>query len=112
MDINEQAEAMLAQMLIMAKAQFGNAIKNSWFHASDTCPGCGRRVAVIKHKGKPALSLNGFIHRKPGVLIGYMLCSRCVKVVMEAGKKFPPTETPLHATIEMNLINAYEQRNG
>ncbi len=109
MNANEQAEAMLAQMFAMAKAQFGNAVKSSWYHASDACPGCGRRMDTVKHKGKQAISLNAFIHRKPGVLIGYMLCHRCVAVVMEAGKKFPPTETPLHATIEVNLINAYER---
>ena len=109
MGVNEQAEAMLAQMFGMAKSQFGNAVKSSWFHASDACPGCGRPVELIKHKKGKAISLNAFIHRKPGVLIGYVLCKRCVAVVMEAGKKFPPEQTPLHATIETNLINAYER---
>ncbi len=109
MGANQQAEAMLAQMFTMAKAQFGNAVKSSWFHAGDACPGCGRPVGAIRHKGKQAISLNAFIHRKPGVLIGYLLCNRCVAVVMEAGKKFPPAETPLHATIETNLITAYER---
>lgn len=108
MDVNAQAEAILAQMLATAKAQFGNAVRSSWFYTGDTCPGCGRRVDAVRFKGNRALSINGFIHRKPGVLIGYMLCHRCVQVVMEAGKKFPPVETPLHATIETNLINAYE----
>ena len=109
MGVNQQAEAMLAQTFAIAKTQFGNAVKSSWFYASDTCPGCDRRVDLIKHKGGKAISLNAFIHRKPGVLIGYVLCKRCVAVVMEAGKKFPPEQTPLHATIETNLINAYER---
>ena len=109
MDTNQQADALLAQMLATAKAQWGNAIKSAWFYASDACPGCGRRLDAVRFKGSNALSLNGFIHRKPGVLIGYTLCSRCVKVVMEAGKKFPPEQTPLHTTIETNLISAYER---
>lgn len=111
MKSNEQAEALLDQMFLMAKAQFGKAIKSSWFYASDDCPGCGRRVGAIKYKGNRALSLNVFIHREPGVLIGYVLCSHCAKVVLEAGKKFPPRQTPLHTTIETNLIDGYERRN-
>lgn len=109
MDAQEQADAMLGEMFAMAKTQFGDAIKTYWFHASDACPGCGRRVDALRRRGKRALSLNAFIHRKPGVLIGYLLCPRCAKQVMAAGQKFPPQETPLHATIEMNLIRAYER---
>lgn len=111
MQTNQQVEAILAQMLASAKAQWGSAIKSSWFYASDGCPGCGRRVDAVRFKGSTTLSLNGFIHRKAGVLIGYTLCARCVKVVMDAGKKFPPAKTPLHDTIETNLISAYEHRN-
>lgn len=58
----------------------------------------------MKHQGQRALSLNAFIYRERGILIGYTLCSRCAKQVLQATK-----QTPLHTTIEANLIKAYLQ---
>ncbi len=102
------AEAAVAKMFRLARAQFGDAVKSHWFYDSDTCPGCGRAIDAVQWEGKEAMSLNAFIHRKPGVLIGYMLCGRCGEQVMRAGQSPLKRETALHAKIESTLIEAYE----
>lgn len=103
------AEATLNQMFNLARTQFGDAVKSQWFHDSDACPGCGRAIDAVKWEGKEGMSLNAFIHRKPGVLIGYMLCGRCGEQVMRAGQSPLKRETALHAKIEQTLIAAYER---
>ena len=105
--IDESLNAALAQMFAQAQMQFGKAIKAYRFHDDETCPGCGRRVDFMKVKGKNALSLNAFIYRERGVLIGYLLCGRCAKQVFRDNKRNPGQETSLHDTIEQNLIKAY-----
>jgi hypothetical protein len=102
------AEAALNKMFSLARAQFGDAVKSQWFHDGDACPGCGCEIDAVKWKGEEALSLNAFIHRKPGVLIGYMLCGRCGEQVTQAGQSPFKRQTPLHAKIEQTLIKAYE----
>jgi len=106
----EAADAMLAQLFLQARMQFGNAIKGYWFYGPDPCPGCGRTIDAIKLKGKDALSLNAFIYRERGILIGYVLCSRCAKQIFQADKVNPGKQLPLHKTIETNLIKAYLQQ--
>ena len=103
------AEAMLDQLFKQAKAQFGDAIKGFWFYDGEGCPGCGFPVDAVKHKGKRVLSLNAFIYRPRGVLIGYVLCGPCAKQIFQAGEQNPNAKTDLHTTIEQNLINAYRQ---
>ena len=109
MSADEYINAAMTQMFMQAHAAFGNAVKSFWFNDSNICPGCGRATGVVKYQGQDALSLNAFIHRKPGVLIGYFLCTRCMDKVMRAGKQKPPREIALHDTIEANLIAAYQQ---
>jgi len=106
---DEQANDLLTQMFRQAKAQFGNAVKSYWFNGNDACPGCGREVDAVRVKGKDALSLNAFIYRERGVLIGYLLCGRCAKKIFRAAKRNPYTQTPLHADIEANLVKAYQK---
>jgi len=53
------------------------------------------------------LSMNAFIFRERGVLIGYLLCSRCAKYIFRESKRNPFKQTPLHAEIEKNLKEAY-----
>lgn len=103
------AEAALNNMFRQARAQFGDAVKSQWFYDGDACPGCGREIDPVKWKGEAAISLNAFIHRKPGVLIGYLLCGRCGEEVMRAGQSPLKRLTPLHAEIERTLIEAYER---
>lgn len=103
------AEAAVAKMFRLARAQFGDAVKSHWFYDGNTCPGCGRAIDTVKWEGEEAMSLNAFIHRKPGVLIGYMLCGRCGEQVMRAGQGPFRRETALHAKIERTLIEAYER---
>lgn len=68
---------------------------------------------VIKHKGRDALSINTFIYRPRGMLIGYFLCSRCAKQIFEAVGRDPGIRTtPLHDVIERNLITAYQRYLG
>lgn len=105
----ETVENALAEMFRMSKARFGNAVKGYWFCDDEACPGCGRPIDLVKIKGKEAVSLNAFIHRKPGILIGYLLCKRCARQIFQAAEKNPYQQTPLHSTIEKNLIAAYEQ---
>ena len=102
-------ETLLAEMYRQAKAQFGSAVKAYWFHPSEVCPGCRRTVDTWRHKGGEALSLNAFIYRERGVLIGYLLCERCAKDIFRAAKKNPYQQTPLHTTIEQSLIAAYQR---
>ncbi len=109
MNERSAAEAMLAEMYSRAKAQWGNAIKAHWFYADETCPGCQRPIDTLKHRGRDALSLNAFIYRERGVLIGYLLCKRCAKHIFDAAKQHPYQQTPLHTTIEQNLIAAYQR---
>jgi hypothetical protein len=103
------AEAAVAKMFKMAKSQFGDAVKSHWLYDSDACPGCGREIDAVKWQGEDAISLNAFIHRKPGVLIGYMLCGHCGEQVMRAGQSPFKRQTPLHTKIEQTLIQAYER---
>jgi hypothetical protein len=103
---NEIAE-LLEQLFIQSKIRFGTAVKSRWFHDGDDCPGCGREIDAVKYKGKDAVSLNVFIYREHGVLIGYLLCGKCGKKVIKA-----TSDTPLHAVIEKNLKQAYLRRLG
>ena len=105
----DQAQAALSKMFALAKAQFGSAVKSQWFYVDNGCPGCGRAVGAMKFKGEDTLSLNAFIYRPRGVLIGYLLCERCAKHVLAAGQRKPAVQTPLHATIEQTLIKAYQR---
>jgi hypothetical protein len=103
------AEAAVAKMFTLARAQFGDAVKGHWFYNGEACPGCGRAIDAVKWQGEEAMSLNAFIHRKPGILIGYLLCGRCGEEVMRAGQGLLKRSTPLHAKIEQTLIQAYER---
>jgi hypothetical protein len=105
----DQPEEMLAQVFALARRRYGNAIKGYWFYDGNTCPGCGGHAGIIKVKGKDAMSLNAFIHRKPGVLIGYLLCGSCARQIFQAAQRNPCVEGPLHARIEQTLIEAYQQ---
>jgi len=106
MSKNEVNE-VLEQLYIQAKMQFGSAIKSRWFYDRDGCPGCGQEIGTMKWKKKKALSLNAFIYREHGVLIGYLLCGKCGKEVMAATQNLP-----LHADIEKNLKQAFLRHLG
>ncbi|WP_423224351.1 hypothetical protein [Candidatus Amarolinea aalborgensis] len=112
MNPEDHAHAALAKMFAIAKAQFGSAVKSQWFYVGDGCPGCGRAVGAVKYKGEDTLSLNAFIYRPRGVLIGYLLCERCARQMLAAGQRKPAVQTPLHATIEQTLIQAYQRYLG
>lgn len=102
--VDEVMEKFFAQ----AKAQFGTAIHSFWFYEGDLCPGCAEHpIGVVKFKGQEALSMNAFIYRARGVLIGYFLCEFCAKYIFKESQKNPYHQTPLHAEIERNLIAAY-----
>ncbi|MCB8942413.1 MAG: hypothetical protein H6658_01430 [Ardenticatenaceae bacterium] len=106
-NLDESLNAALAQFFAQAEMQFGKAVKVYRFHDEESCPGCGRPIDLMKIKGENAMSINGFMYRERGVLIGYLLCSRCAKQVFRDAKKNPGVETALHDTIEQNLIKAY-----
>jgi hypothetical protein len=102
-------EEALAQMLAIAQARWGRWIRSYWFYDQDHCPGCEGRIDAMRIRGRQALSLNTFIYRRRGVLIGYFLCSRCAGAVFMAARKRPDTQTALHMAIEERLIQAYER---
>jgi hypothetical protein len=105
---NSDADKILEMMYMQGKAQFGNAMKSFWVYDGDFCPGClARPVDKMKFKGKDALSINGFMYRPRGVLIGYFLCDTCANYIFKEAEKNPYKQTPLHADIERNLAEAY-----
>lgn len=109
-DVKAAAEQMLEMMLAQGRRQWGNAVKSSWFYDGDLCPGCmARPVGTVKIKGKEGIPINGFIYRPRGVLIGYFLCGTCAGFIHSEAAKNPFKETPLHADIEKNLIEAYNR---
>ena len=109
MEADEYINNALAKMFLMAHAQFGDSVKSYWFNHTGICPGCGRQAERIKHKGKDALSLNAFIYREVGVLIGYFLCQRCAKEVFRTAKQTPGQQGLRHDAIEANLRAAYQR---
>ena len=100
---------MMAQLLLQYEEQYGNTIKSYWFHESDFCPSCGRKVDFFKVKRGQAISLNGFLYRQRNVLLGYFLCGRCAKRIHQDARLYPGVETEQHAKIELTLITAYHQ---
>jgi hypothetical protein len=104
------AEDVLKMMYLQGKAQFGDAVKGFWLYDGDLCPACQHNQSgVVNFKGKEALSINGFMYRERGILIGYFLCEICTLFVHEQAQKHPYQETPLHAKIEANLKDAYHR---
>ena len=104
-------ETYVANVLEMMKAHFGNAVKSYWVYDDDLCPGCMTHpIDVMIYEGKKTVSLNGFMYRAKGVLIGYPLCEQCAKEVMANAKKEPKNDkTSRHLSIEKNLIDAYHR---
>jgi hypothetical protein len=107
-DTKTSTNEVLSMMFKQAKAQFGDAVKSFWFYDGDLCPRCmARPIDAMKIRGKDALSINAFIYRPRGVLIGYFLCQTCATYIFDEAQKHPYKQTPLHANIEQNLSAAY-----
>ncbi len=103
-----QLDELMRAFYAQARAQFGSAIKTYWFYDGSLCPGCSHATdGVVKFKGKDALSLNAYIYRERGVLIGYLLCKTCARTIHTAAQKNPYRQTPLHTQIEQFLNAAY-----
>jgi hypothetical protein len=104
------AHEVLKGMLKHAKTQFGNNVKGFWFYDEELCPGCLQsEINSIEFKGQEALSLNAFIYRERGILIGYFLCRFCAAYIFEQNDRHPGIETPLHKKIEKHLVAAYHR---
>ncbi len=104
------AQETLKRLFEQAKLQFGDGAKGFWFYEDELCPGCLQApIDKMKFKGEDALSLNAFIYRERGILIGYFLCGLCATYIFEQSEKRPGVQTPLHGTIEKNLIVAYHK---
>ena len=102
--------ATLDLMFEQTRAHFGNAVKGTWFYQGDPCPGCGGKVDTPEYESSRALSLNAFIYRKRGILIGYFLCADCADRVFKAAQQKPGVQTPLHETIEKALADAFDRQ--
>lgn len=103
----KEIDSTLAAMFQQAELQFGDAIKGYWFYEPDPCPGCGGEIDAVYYKGRRNMSLNAFIYRKRGVLIGYFLCSKCALQLFQAAEINPGKQIPLHGKIEETLIRGY-----
>ncbi len=102
-DEKDYADELLAQLAAFGEARFGNAIKEYWFYGGELCPACVKRSAgALRHKGHNAVSLNCYMYRDRGVLIGYLLCGPCARKVLRRS-----SEGEIHKRIERNLIAAY-----
>ena len=106
-ETKKEITELLEMMFLQAKIRFGSAVKSRWLHDGDGCPGCGSEINATKYKKKDCLSLNTFIYREHGVLIAYMLCSKCANQVIKA-----TSTLPLHAEIEKNLKSAFIKHLG
>ena len=91
-----------------ARARHGDTIQAFWMNEAPDCPGCGNEIDLVEQDGEKMLSLNAFMYRERGVLIGYALCAACAGQIMKVGRFNPFRQTPLHAKIEQNLIAAYK----
>jgi len=104
------AEDVLKMMYAQGKAQFGEVMKGFWLYDGDLCPACLRNSAgEVNFQGEKALSINGFMYRERGILIGYFLCEICTLFIHEHAQKHPYQETPLHSKIETNLKESYQR---
>jgi len=103
---------ILHQLYRQAQIQYGSAIKGKWLHDGDGCPGCGKDITTTKWKKKKALSLNAFIYREHGVMIGYLLCGTCAHVIHSEGQKGEYKKLPIHDEIEKNLKAAFVKHLG
>ena len=109
-DSKAYADQALSTLFQQAKRQFGDSIKAFWFYDGDLCPAClARPIDETHYKGERALSINAFIYRPRGVLIGYFLCNTCANYIMNSAAKTPGKQTALHADIERNLAEAYHK---
>jgi len=95
-----------------AKIQYGSAVKGRWLYNGDGCPGCGKEITATKWKKKKAMSLNAFIYREHGVLIGYMLCGTCANHIFAESKTNPHGHLLIHDEIEKNLKSAFVKHLG
>lgn len=111
--MKEQSKNLADTYLQMMKAQFGDAVKSFWFYEGDRCPCCGKLNPIEEMTERErTVSLNGFMYRARGVLIGYILCMNCANDVMAACQEKTAQltgTTSLHQKIEQNLILAYQR---
>ena len=111
--MRQSREEYITGYLKLMKDQFGHVAKSFWFYDGDLCPCClANPIDEMIYQGKKAVSINGFMYRGKGVLIGYPLCGKCANEIMvkcrdkraqAAGK------TDMHDGIEHNLISAYQR---
>ncbi len=104
--MSNKNEMSTEHILAMMKSHFGNAAKSYWVYADELCPCCQiQKIDEFFVKGVRSISINGFMYREKGVLIGYFLCGECAKKIhaLTVYKK-----SPLHVAIEENLVKAYD----
>ena len=109
---NNEIENLLDQLFRQAQTQLGTGVKGRWLHDGDGCPGCGKEITVTKYKKQDALSLNAFLYRDHGVLIGYMLCGKCATHILREAEKRPSGKLAIHEVIERNLKQAFLKHLG
>ncbi len=108
---DEFVASVVEFMETAGRVQFGDAVKGFWVYAEDLCPCCATRpIDATLMRGKKGLSINSFIYRDRGVLIGYLLCGVCAQQIFADAQKNPYKQTEKHTAIERTLIAAYHRQ--
>ncbi|MHB0935366.1 MAG: hypothetical protein ACYDCO_16630 [Armatimonadota bacterium] len=111
--MKDQPKTLADTYLEMMQAQFGDSVKAFWFYEGDRCPCCGELNPIAEMTERErTISLNGYMYRARGVLIGYILCIKCANAVMAACQEKEARltgTTPLHQQIEQYLMRAYHR---
>ena len=106
MNKQDNIKEVIDEFFLKAKSIYGNAFETFWFYESDICPCCTKRRIDPLNMGKDlAMSLNAFMYRDLQVLIGYLLCSKCVSNLFGNEK----LQKKLYQKIEQNLKQAYHK---
>ena len=110
-EVRKYIATQFDKMVALYRRQYGHLFTTTWWYESEWCPCCGRRPVGLwaNPEGQTALSLNGWIYRERQVLIGYLLCRRCVEDLTRAS---PAQEITMHRQIEGRLRAAYQQALG
>ncbi|MFZ1517523.1 MAG: hypothetical protein WAU11_02045 [Ignavibacteriaceae bacterium] len=103
--MNEEPDITQAVLRLfeVAQTQYGDSIENYWFHDSENCPACNKKIDFFQFNEKNAISLNAYIYHDTNTLIAYMLCARCAKEIIRKNK----LSKKIYKDLEQTLKDSY-----
>lgn len=111
--LSKQLSKALDILFSTARRELGTAVKSKWVYVEPDCPGCRKVMSNTRFKGKGLMRLNAFFYQEHGVLIAYVLCADCAKIIFSDNKGRPSMgHLPLHDDIEKTLKAAYLRKSG